>query len=73
MINEEMLVRVTGPVVRELLAVLLGDRYLERHDLPPEIAALPPPGHRPTRPTRREAPRRCSQADPATARARPRR
>ena len=43
MINEEMLVRVTGPVVRELLAVLLGDRYLERHDLPPEIAALPPP------------------------------
>ena len=29
MVNEEMLVRATGPIVRHLHAVLLGDRYLE--------------------------------------------
>ena len=36
MVNEEMFVRATGPVVRHLDAVLLGDRYLETGDLPPE-------------------------------------
>ena len=36
MVNEEMLVRATGPIVRHLDAVLLGDRYLEKGDLPPE-------------------------------------
>lgn len=36
MINEEMLVRATGPIVRHLHAVLLGDRYLETGNLPPE-------------------------------------
>lgn len=35
--NEEMVVRATGPIVRQLHAVLLGDRYLETADLPPEI------------------------------------
>jgi cardiolipin synthase A/B len=42
MINEEMLVRATGPVVRHLHAVLLGDRYLETGNLPPESASLAP-------------------------------
>jgi cardiolipin synthase len=36
MVNEEMLVRATGPIVRHLHAVLLGDRYLETGDLPAE-------------------------------------
>lgn len=36
MVNEEMLVRATGPIVRHLHAVLLGDRYLECGNLPPE-------------------------------------
>ncbi len=36
MINEEMFVRATGPIVRHLDAVLLGDRYLETGDVPPE-------------------------------------
>lgn len=36
MVNEEMLVRAQGPVVRHLHAVLLGDRYLETGTLPPE-------------------------------------
>ena len=36
MVNEEMLVRATGPIVRHLHAVLLGDRYLETGNLPPE-------------------------------------
>jgi cardiolipin synthase len=35
--NEEMVVRAEGAVVRQLHAVLLGDRYLETADLPPEI------------------------------------
>jgi cardiolipin synthase len=35
--NEEMVVRAEGAVVRQLHAVLLGDRYLETNDLPPEI------------------------------------
>jgi cardiolipin synthase len=35
--NEEMVVRAEGPVVRQLHAVLLGDRYLETASLPPEI------------------------------------
>jgi cardiolipin synthase A/B len=35
--NEEMVVRAEGPVVKQLHAVLLGDRYLETADLPPEI------------------------------------
>ena len=42
MVNEEMLVRATGPIVRHLHAVLLGDRYLEVGNLPPESADLTP-------------------------------
>jgi len=42
MINEEMLVRVTGPIVRHLHAVLLGDRYIETGDLTPESDSLDP-------------------------------
>jgi cardiolipin synthase len=42
MINEEMFVRATGPIVRHLHAVLLGDRYLETGDLPPESDSLAP-------------------------------
>jgi len=42
LVNEEMLVRTTGPVVRHLHAVLLGDRYLETGDLPPESDDLSP-------------------------------
>jgi cardiolipin synthase len=34
--NEEMMVRATGPVVRQLHAVLLADRYLEVGDIPHE-------------------------------------
>jgi cardiolipin synthase len=48
--NEEMVVRAEGAVVRQLHAVLLGDRYLETDDLPPEIAtadAAVPGEHRP--------------------------
>ena len=40
LINEEMFVRATGPIVRHLHAVLLGDRYLETGDLPPESDSL---------------------------------
>ena len=42
MVNEEMLVRATGPIVRHLHAVLLGDRYLEVGNLPPESDDLTP-------------------------------
>jgi cardiolipin synthase len=42
MVNEELLVRVTGPLVRHLHAVLLGDRYLETGTLPPESDDLTP-------------------------------
>jgi cardiolipin synthase len=42
MVNEEMLVRVVGPIVRHLHAVLLGDRFLETGDLPPESDRLDP-------------------------------
>ena len=42
MVNEEMLVRAEGPIVRHLHAVLLGDRYLETGDLPPESDDLSP-------------------------------
>lgn len=42
MVNEELLVRATGPVVRHLHAVLLGDRYLETGTLPPESDDLSP-------------------------------
>ncbi len=42
LINEEMLVRATGPIVRHLHAVLLGDRYLETGNLPPESDSLAP-------------------------------
>ena len=42
MVNEEMLVRATGPIVRHLHAVLLGDRYLETGTLPPESDDLTP-------------------------------
>jgi cardiolipin synthase len=49
MINEEMLVRTTGPIVRHLHAVLLSDRYLETGDLPPESDDLAPADRPPTR------------------------
>lgn len=42
MVNEELLVRATGPIVRHLHAVLLGDRYLETGTLPPESDDLSP-------------------------------
>lgn len=42
MVNEEMLARATGPIVRHLHAVLLGDRYLETGNLPPESDDLAP-------------------------------
>jgi cardiolipin synthase len=42
MVNEEMLVRATGPIVRHLEAALLGDRFLETGTLPPENADLTP-------------------------------
>ncbi|MCC6867328.1 MAG: PLDc N-terminal domain-containing protein [Burkholderiales bacterium] len=42
LVNEELLVRVTGPLVRHLHAVLLGDRYLETGTLPPESDDLSP-------------------------------
>jgi len=42
MVNEEMLVRATGPIVRHLHAVLLGDRYLETGTLPAESDDLSP-------------------------------
>jgi cardiolipin synthase len=48
--NEEMVVRAEGAVVRQLHAVLLGDRYLEMADLPPEVDVSSqglPPSHRP--------------------------
>ena len=37
LVNEELSVRATGPIVRHLHALLLADRYLETHDLPPEV------------------------------------
>ncbi len=42
LVNEELLVRATGPIVRHLHAVLLGDRYLETGTLPPESDDLSP-------------------------------
>lgn len=42
MVNEELLVRATGPVVRHLHAVLQGDRFLEVGNLPPESDDLTP-------------------------------
>lgn len=42
LVNEELLVRVTGPIVRHLHAVLLGDRFLETGTLPPESDDLTP-------------------------------
>jgi cardiolipin synthase len=38
-----MLVRTTGPVVRHLQAVLIGDRFLETGSLPPESDLSAPP------------------------------
>lgn len=49
MVNEEMLVRATGPIVRHLHAVLLGDRYLETGDLPSESDDLTAPRPQETR------------------------
>ena len=43
LVNEELLVHATGPVVRHLHAVLLGDRYLETASLPPEATDLSAP------------------------------
>lgn len=40
LMNEEMMVRATGPIVRDLHAVLLADRYFEIGDIPPEAHAL---------------------------------
>jgi cardiolipin synthase len=37
LVNEELAVRTTGPIVRHLHALLLADRYLETDDLPPEV------------------------------------
>jgi cardiolipin synthase len=37
LVNEELAVRATGPIVRHLHALILADRYLETDDLPPEI------------------------------------
>jgi cardiolipin synthase len=49
LINEEMMVRTTGPIVRELHAVLLADRYFEVGDIPPEARAVAPAeSHDPT-------------------------
>lgn len=42
MVNEEMLVRATGPIVRQLEAVLLGDRFIEVGSVPSEGVDLPP-------------------------------
>ena len=42
--NEEMVVRAEGAVVKQLHAVLLGDRYLETADLPPEVDVSEPCG-----------------------------
>ena len=46
LINEEMFVRATGGIVRHLHAVLLGDRYLETGNLPPESDSLDPADRR---------------------------
>ena len=70
MVNEEMLVRAEGPIVRHLHAVLLGDRYLETGDLPPESDDLSP-AERSDDDDR--ASRKSSRAVRATTRARPRR
>ena len=43
LVNEDMLVRATGPIVRHLEAVLLGDRYLEVGTLPAVQIDLTPP------------------------------
>src|SRR5208337_3044621 len=40
LVNEEMLVRATGPIVSHLEAVLLGDRYLEVGALPAQYGTL---------------------------------
>ncbi|MCU0972623.1 MAG: cardiolipin synthase [Burkholderiales bacterium] len=40
--NEEMMVRATGPIVRQLHAVLLADRYFEVGDIPPEARDTTP-------------------------------
>lgn len=42
LVNEEMMVRATGPIVRQLHALLLADRYLEVGDVPRESLASPP-------------------------------
>ncbi len=40
--NEELAVRATGPIVRQLDAVLLADRFLETDTLPPEADMTKP-------------------------------
>ena len=37
LVNEELAVRATGPIVRHLHALIIADRYLETDDLPPEV------------------------------------
>ncbi|MET0216386.1 MAG: cardiolipin synthase [Burkholderiales bacterium] len=44
LVNEEMMVRATGPIVRQLHGLLLADRYLEVGDLPPESRETPAAG-----------------------------
>jgi cardiolipin synthase len=44
MVNEDLLVRATGPIVRHLEAVLLGDRFLEVGALPSTAIDLATPG-----------------------------
>jgi cardiolipin synthase len=41
--NEELMVRVEGPVVRQLQAIFLTDRFLETGEKPEEDASLPVP------------------------------
>ncbi len=42
--NEEMVVRLTGPVVWQLQAVFLADRFLETNNLPDDPDTFPEPG-----------------------------
>ncbi len=66
--NEEMMVRATGPVVRQLEALLVADRYLETGDVPPESRAdQADPARKPT-----VLRRRCCRAVPASTPAPPR-
>jgi cardiolipin synthase len=43
--NEEMVVRVAGPVAWQLQAIFLADRYMETNTLLPDEEVFPEPGH----------------------------